>query len=80
MSNLSGRFPMLPLFEPTSDDLYKELRPYLGWRLLATDTFSGEMLICKPRKERERTKAKDLLILCGEAAVVWLEYQDEVRA
>ena len=80
MSSLSGRFPMLPRLEPTSDDLYKELRPYLGWWLLETDTTSGEILICKPNQVWERTRAKDLLILCGEAAAVWLEYQNEVRA
>ncbi len=47
-------------------------RDYIGWELLEVDENTGEILICKLCDPIwAYTRSQNLLILCGEAAVVW---------
>ena len=63
---------MIPRLTTTEMNAEHTIRPYAGWQLLEWDGQAREILICKSRAAHERTKAKNLVILCDAAAATWL--------
>lgn len=86
MSTLASRFPSArrltrptdPALPPGADPLealYHLIKPYLSWTLLEMDPNSTDILIGEPEDPNYlRDSMRELVILGGEEAQVWLRY------
>lgn len=86
MSTLASRFPSArrltrptdPALPPGADPLealYHFIKPYLSWTLLEMDPGSTDILIGEPEDpDHPRDSMRELVILGGEEAQVWLRH------
>jgi len=83
MSSLASRFPSAHRLQVPSnsgpdpetlspEELARFVEPYLGWVLLEMDTTSTDILIGEPESAAQGEKSRELLILGGEVAQIWL--------
>lgn len=85
MSALTARFPSARRLQrslsrgampgsPPADDLIRLVEPYLGWALLEMDSESTDILIGEPEAGPEAGQPRELLVLGGEIAQIWLRH------
>ena len=83
LGTLNSRFPSARRLQlqprPQGDqqdgsltDLTRQIEPYLHWTLLEVDSNSTDILIGEPDSVVQPGQPRNLIILGGEAAQVWL--------